>query len=257
MADRRQIETVLSHLLEKVLARLHPWQMGIERLLCKLHLERAEQACLKIGLLHASDSLHYLMELIRLQLDHCSIPGPITARASMRCALCRWSFVSSRCSLTMLMASAGVSSPMLVERLSHRLGRDAILRPRLRKDAQPEHACDYEPWLDQEFSSLPAILKEEQEGGRLVRPVYLTSRPVAVSAMSVVPGGPPLRFVWQGQSFVVARCWGPERIETGWGAARMSAAIITWSRPRPARGFGSSAWLKWNRGFCMELLLKP
>ena len=34
--------------------------------------------------------------------------------------------------------------------------------------------------------------------------------------MSVIPGGPPLRFEWKRQSHVVAHYWGPERIETGW-----------------------------------------
>jgi protein ImuB len=34
--------------------------------------------------------------------------------------------------------------------------------------------------------------------------------------MSVVPGGPPLRFEWNKENYVVAHYWGPERIETGW-----------------------------------------
>jgi protein ImuB len=34
--------------------------------------------------------------------------------------------------------------------------------------------------------------------------------------VSVVPGGPPLRFWWKNQSHVVAHYCGPERIETGW-----------------------------------------
>jgi len=32
----------------------------------------------------------------------------------------------------------------------------------------------------------------------------------------VVPDGPPLRFTWAGVDYVVARSWGPERIEAGW-----------------------------------------
>ena len=43
-------------------------------------------------------------------------------------------------------------------------------------------------------------------------------QPIAVS--SVVPDGPPVRMVWQGEDRLVARAWGPERIETGWWRAQ-------------------------------------
>ena len=41
-------------------------------------------------------------------------------------------------------------------------------------------------------------------------------RPAPIPVLSVIPEGPPVRFEWQGESHVVARWWGPERIETGW-----------------------------------------
>jgi protein ImuB len=37
-----------------------------------------------------------------------------------------------------------------------------------------------------------------------------------VAVLSIFPGGPPLRFEWQEDLYIVARYWGPERIETGW-----------------------------------------
>jgi protein ImuB len=38
--------------------------------------------------------------------------------------------------------------------------------------------------------------------------------------VSVIPGGPPVRFEWQRRCHVVAHAWGPERIETGWWRGR-------------------------------------
>ena len=42
-------------------------------------------------------------------------------------------------------------------------------------------------------------------------------RPVLLSVIAVAPDGPPIRFRWQAREEQVARFWGPERIETGWG----------------------------------------
>jgi protein ImuB len=51
---------------------------------------------------------------------------------------------------------------------------------------------------------------------RPARPLCLKPRPAAIDVVAVFPGGPPLRFRWQGRDFQVLRHWGPERIETGW-----------------------------------------
>ena len=34
--------------------------------------------------------------------------------------------------------------------------------------------------------------------------------------MLAFPGGPPRQVSWDRRTQTVARCWGPERIETGW-----------------------------------------
>jgi protein ImuB len=112
--------------------------------------------------------------------------------------------------------------PALVERLSNRLGDQAVLRPQLQPDAQPEFAWRYEPWLQRRLrlsagrhnphiSTMTPSAKPPA-----ARPPCLKSRPVAAAVTSVVPEGPPLRFEWRHESHVVARAWGPERIETGW-----------------------------------------
>jgi protein ImuB len=41
---------------------------------------------------------------------------------------------------------------------------------------------------------------------------------LAVTALA--PDGPPLRLLVHQRSYRVARCWGPERIETGWWRGR-------------------------------------
>src|SRR5262249_26544197 len=126
----------------------------------------------------------------------------------------------------------------LLERLSSRLGEKAVLQPQLQPDAQPEFACRYEPCL---FLSSPrwgegpgvrgkavalrrrsphskGASPSEAVGERvlMVRPPCLQDYPTGLAVLSIFPGGPPIRFEWQEEHYIVARCWGPERIETGW-----------------------------------------
>jgi protein ImuB len=111
---------------------------------------------------------------------------------------------------------------LLIERLSHRLGEQSVLRPRLWPDAQPELACRYEPWLWEKVAGAtrPPLLPVGAAGKVPLRPPCLKVRPPAVAVVPLGPGGPPLRFAWQGRQQQVAHYWGPERIETGWWRGR-------------------------------------
>jgi protein ImuB len=107
----------------------------------------------------------------------------------------------------------------LIDQLSNRLGREVVTSPMLVADAQPEHACRFEPAI----SSHPDKDKETAiylaascENRRLNRPVRLYLEPVPIPAVSIVPGGPPVQFRRAGVEYRVACSWGPERIETGW-----------------------------------------
>jgi protein ImuB len=67
----------------------------------------------------------------------------------------------------------------------------------------------------------------------------LSSKPVPVTAMSVVPDGPPISFQLRGQRHTILESVGPERIETGW-----------WRGPHVQRDYyraslqdGRKAWL--------------
>ena len=113
--------------------------------------------------------------------------------------------------------------PALIERLSNRLGEKTILRSQLWPDAQPEFACRYEPWLQRQapctlFPNDPAMALASRKA--LSRPLCLASQPVPIRVVCEAADGPPLRFEWQKRQHVVAHCWGPERIETGWWRGR-------------------------------------
>ena len=146
----------------------------------------------------------------------------------------------------------------LVDRLASRLGRHCVLRPRLIPDAQPESAYQYEPLIansplsrrqragirnngqipmtndqglktdvPQSFGHWSLVIEPSPHSSFIIHhssfPLRLFRSPLALSAMSVMPEGPPLRFSFRGQEHCTARAWGPERIETGWWRGRSIA----------------------------------
>jgi protein ImuB len=104
----------------------------------------------------------------------------------------------------------------LLERLSSRLGRDAVLQVRLRREPLPEDTFAEQPAAGQAARNLGG----QAAHGPLERPLffYHPPRPLHVE---VVGTGEPLRIQWRSirsrQTWQqVAKCWGPERLETSW-----------------------------------------
>jgi protein ImuB len=217
LADRRTIEAILEHLLQQILDRLRPRLLGIERLLGYLRTVDGTSVSLRVGLLQASASSQYLMSLVRAHCERLQVPGEVS-EIRLRAAAVK---PLARCQTQLFELEVGANRwhqlPVLIERLSSRLGEKAVLRPRLWPDAQPEYAWRCEPWLRQDLSA-------RQRGGirprtaalAQPRPTCVKARPVEIVVVSIIPGGPPLRFEWQQQSHIVVHTWGPERVETGW-----------------------------------------
>lgn len=218
--DHQLLETVLEHLLGQVLASLHPQQLGIERLLCTMHALGAEPQSLTIGLLQASASLRYMMQLIRLQLERTRLPSEIATLDVQAVRVAPLEFRQQPMFERDRQSERWPQFAQLVELLSNRLGKDAVLRPDCCADAQPERAYALAPWLDQEITARPKADEEKHARETWLRPVQLHARPITIAVEAAAPGGPPLRFDWQQQRYAVACCWGPERIETGWWRGR-------------------------------------
>jgi protein ImuB len=197
-----------------------------------------------LGLFRPSASAQHLLELVRLRLERLGIPGPVTAvsiDAAVTAPIERrqeelFELDGDRSWRSSRRVVAG-----LIDRLASRLGPSAVLCPRLLPDAQPERAYRYDPLRS---PSPPTPLPRGERGvlieglnrkarrraGRLAtawdrpsRPLRLIGQPLPVSAVSLVPDGPPLRFLVRGREHRIEQVWGPERIETGWWRGPMVA----------------------------------
>jgi protein ImuB len=114
---------------------------------------------------------------------------------------------------------------VLVDRLNHRLGKQGVLYPHLQAEAQPECAYRLLPLIDHEATqrlshtgSSAHTLAEPPAAND--RPLQLHHPPLSLQVLAVIPDGPPLRFRYRNRWHMVARHWGPERIETGWWRGR-------------------------------------
>jgi protein ImuB len=212
--DWQVIEAVCERLLERIMEQLRPRCRGIRRLECSLRVA-AGKVPLTVGLLQPSASVPHLMGLVRLHCERLQVGGEVSDLVVRAADVVPLEFAQAQLFEDEAGEDRWRSFPGLIERLSNRLGEKAVLRPRLLPDAQPEYAYRFEPWLGQNVSARPPNPDSPAEE-RLPRPPWLKCQPVAVPVVSPVPDGPPSQFVWQEQCHVIARSWGPERIETGW-----------------------------------------
>ncbi len=237
------LERVLEELVRRVTVLLAARGEGVVGLVCRIQCEnRIAEATpwirLPLGLFQPTASAMYLWELLRLQLETLRLEHPVAELRVEVTATAPLAQQQQELFAPKRYREAQRHLTTLVERLSSRLGREAVCQPSLLADAQPEYASVDLPWtgvrqLGRGTGSLgrsrkktgphPGPLPKGEGAGRRhrqtapgTRPVWLTEQPAPVSVLSIGPSGPPAQFHWDGVDYRIARSWGPQRIETGW-----------------------------------------
>src|SRR5258708_33806193 len=105
-------------------------------------------------------------------------------------------------------ASSSAAVDDLVDRLSGRLGLEAVLRLEPRESHLPEQETALR--LSEQKPSGASWCRDRP------RPVRLLVRPEPVEAVALVPDHPPVLFRWRGITHRIARADGPERIASEW-----------------------------------------
>jgi protein ImuB len=102
----------------------------------------------------------------------------------------------------------------LVDRLSNRLGSEAVSQLVPQASHLPERAQRRVPALAQDK---PAPFPERRlHGPAPARPLRLLARPEPIEAMAPVPDEPPVLFRWRQALHRVAKVRGPERLAPEW-----------------------------------------
>ncbi len=220
------LEVVLDQLLHRVLEQL-PSNTGIVRLRCQLHDGRRRPCAFTVGLVRPTTQHKRLLELIRLQWEGLRLAAPVSG---LRLEVLETGIKVTR--QNELFAATTRDDPRaladLIERLSARLGREHVVRPRMVREAQPEQAVRYEPLLEGKKASRrkkaspgSSSRKRSPQTRFWQRPLHVERRPLPLHVTAVIPLGPPAQFLLRGDEYRITRTWGPERIETSWWRGRM------------------------------------
>jgi protein ImuB len=212
------IEQELSSLLEELAAKLQAAQVGALALACDLLSPLQKKTTLAVHFFRATAAADRWWELVRLQLEKVSRQREVDGieirveTTSRLTATQQELFPDERTQED----QAAVAT--LLERLSGRLGRTAVLRAELLHEAQPDWAYRYHAWIGGILS--PRAGRVPPPRGE--RPLCLLTKPVRLAVRTGPSSMPPTRFEYQEEEHEVASCTGPERIETGWWRGGMS-----------------------------------
>jgi protein ImuB len=123
----------------------------------------------------------------------------------------------------------GTSLAACIDRLTVRLGPDAVRRPIVHASHVPERAQKWQGPLEPERAA-------QAEFEFHARPVKLLDRPEAIAVIYKTPDGLPRRFRWRNAVYEIARAEGPERIAPEWWRERSSVRLRDYYRIEDKEG---------------------
>ena len=123
----------------------------------------------------------------------------------------------------------GTSLAACIDRLSVRLGAQAVRRPVPRGSHKPERAQAWQAPLD----PVPPL---QEVFAFNSRPLKLLDRPEEIAVLYASPDGYPRRFRWRGELREVMRVEGPERISPEWWREKGGARLRDYYRIEDEQG---------------------
>ncbi|MBO6609191.1 DUF6504 family protein [Altererythrobacter sp.] len=123
----------------------------------------------------------------------------------------------------------GTSLNACIDRLTVRLGKNAVQRPVAHASHIPERAQRWQPPLAPEPTTQGELDFHQ-------RPLKLFDKPEPISVLYATPDGHPRSFKWRGEVREVMRVEGPERIAPEWWRERSSARLRDYYRIEDSEG---------------------
>ncbi len=123
----------------------------------------------------------------------------------------------------------GISLSACLDRLTVRLGKDAVRRPVPHASHIPERAQRWQTPLEPEMASQELLELHK-------RPLKLLDKAEIISVLYASPDGYPQRFRWRGKVRDVVRVEGPERIAPEWWRERSDVRLRDYYQIEDAGG---------------------
>ena len=251
VTDWAAIRTVAQQLLADVFRQLRERELALRRLDCVVYYERTPPQVVSIGLARASREERHIAQLLVQRFEQVDLAPGVTGLLLVARETSRWH--AGQIELFEPQEPGDDEAlGVLIDRLASRLGHEALVRPQLVDDHQPEMAYRYvsvaeagcepageapeglglaQPGRDsftvEHATALLRSAAQDRATHRVThraidratcvsRPVRLLARPILVRVIALVPDGPPTWVAYQGHEYIVAHAAGPERLETAW-----------------------------------------
>ncbi|MEO2035356.1 MAG: DNA polymerase Y family protein [Planctomycetaceae bacterium] len=205
----KAIRYVCEDLLTEILSALDSRRQGLLQLTLILESETSDPVSFEMGLTQPTNSAQHVMNLLDLKLETQSLPEWLTA-IRMEASV----IASLRVRQQQLFdhdKPDDTDIRKLIDRLSARLGRHAVVRPKLLPEVVPEQTVAYEP-----LAGSVSGTRSTDSAAAFIRPLELFPNPEPIRVISAIPDGPPVRFHWNQQDHQIAFATEPERIATAW-----------------------------------------
>jgi len=224
---RSLLDRVVEDLTEDLVRCLEGQGQGARRLELALWKVDGEVLVRKLELAEASRAAAHLVRLFAAKLDDLDAGFGIEL-ARLAAPWCQPLTLSQR-DLEAAAELHGTSLAACIDRLSVRLGVEAVRRPELHASHWPERAQRWVPPLD------PG--RERQESLSFnARPLKLLDRAEPIAVIHAHPDGLPRRFSWRGTGHEVRGAEGPERIAPEWWRERGGARLRDYYRVEDGEG---------------------
>ncbi len=246
LKSREQLRAVNESLVETLLTQLRSRNEGLRRMRCEVLglpipngqisgfiLKHGRPAAeITVELLVPNSDTRHLIELLELQWDRTALPEGI-----IRVALEAESFGITATRQRALFGEDRLDElhevSQLINRLSGRLGPQAILKPHALTEHTPERAFEFIPWvrcLDRSSQRAEKATQQriaaamtphrphavDRTASHQLRPLRLLKAPESIEMQVVTQEHHPHRFRWQNLAHFVRQHWGPETITEGW-----------------------------------------
>ncbi|MFM7349649.1 MAG: DNA polymerase Y family protein [Erythrobacter sp.] len=221
LRHRAPLDKVLGDLAADMVRTLEARGEGARRLELALWRVDGEVLMRRIELAAATREAAHITRLFAKRLDDVEAGFGIEA-VQLRAS---WSEPLSlaQADLDAAAEEHGTALAACIDRLTVRLGAEAVTRPVARASHLPERAQGWQPPLDP-LPPSPGTLAFH------TRPLKLLDRPEPIAVLYASPDGFPQRFRWRGTVREVVRVEGPERIAPEWWRERSTTRLRDYYR---------------------------
>lgn len=229
---RELLDQVLADLAADMVRVLEAGGLGARRLELALWRVDGEVLLRRLELAAATRDAAHIIRLFAARLD--DVDAGFGIEMLRLAAIWAEPLACTQADLEAAAEAHGTSLAACIDRLSVRLGPDAVRRPVLRASHIPERSMG---WAE-------PLAPDPATQGQLAfhaRPLKLLDRAEPIAVIHESPDGDPRRFRWRGHVHEVAKVEGPERIAPEWWRMRGNARLRDYYRVED--GAGRRFWI--------------